>query len=269
MIAGLYSLDCIAFGVPFQMSAVSEAGFAKMYECVPFGTQHRKASCAAGLQYTLLGSMRDGHYQLVVNDLVVAEGAELEPILEQLTRDLMVHVANYAPDRVFLHAGVVGWRGRALVLPGPSFAGKTTLVAELVRAGAAYYSDEYAVLDDRGQVHPYPRNLQMRESGGLDQHPVTIAQLDGHAGAGPLTVALVVFTEFKEFARWMPEPVSAGAAVLEMLRHAIPIQRTPARVMATLAKTMETAIAFRSDRGEAKESARALLVAITASGAFL
>ena len=67
----------------------------------------------------------------------------------------MVHVANYAPDRVFVHAGVVAWRGRALVLPGTSFAGKTTLVAELVRAGAIYYSDEYAVLDEQGRVHPY------------------------------------------------------------------------------------------------------------------
>ena len=36
----------------------------------------------------------------------------------------MVHIANHAPDRVFMHAGVVGWNQRALVLPGASFAGK-------------------------------------------------------------------------------------------------------------------------------------------------
>jgi hypothetical protein len=30
-------------------------------------------------------------------------------------------------------------------------------VAELVRAGATYYSDEFAVLDSRGRVHPFPR----------------------------------------------------------------------------------------------------------------
>jgi hypothetical protein len=51
-------------------------------------------------------------------------------------------------------------------------------------------------------------------------------------------------------------------AVLEMLQHTIPVQRTPARVMATLAKMMENAIAVRSERGEAYEAAHALLTAM-------
>jgi hypothetical protein len=53
-------------------------------------------------------------------------------------------------------------------------------------------------------------------------------------------------------------------AVLEMLRHTIPVQRTPARVMSTLGKMMETATAVRSERGEARELTRILLAAITA-----
>jgi hypothetical protein len=56
-------------------------------------------------------------------------------------------------------------------------------------------------------------------------------------------------------------------AVLEMLRHAIPVQRTPARVMATLARMMETATAVRSERGEASEAANSLLTAIPLGGA--
>jgi hypothetical protein len=171
----------------------------------------------------------------------------------------MVYVANHAPDRVFVHAGVVGWRDHALVLPGSSFAGKTTLVAALVRAGATYYSDEYAVLDERGCVHPYARDLQMRDAGEHGQTPVAVEELGGRAGAAPLAVSHVVFTEYEESGRWYPQPVSGGMAVLEMLRHTIPVQRTPARVMATLAKMMETATALRSGRGEADETARALL----------
>jgi len=57
--------------------------------------------------------------------------------------------------------------------------------------------------------------------------------------------------------------VSPGMAALEMLRHTIPVRRTPARVMATLAAMMETAVALHSERGEAAEMARALLIAIT------
>jgi len=194
----------------------------------------------------------------------VAEGVALEAVLVLLTRDLMVHVAEHAPDRVFVHAGVVGWRGSALVMPGTSFAGKTTLVAELVRAGATYYSDEYAVLDEQGWVHPYPRELQMRRTGEQEQRGVALEALGGSVGKVPLRVAQVVFAHYVEGGQWRPEPVSAGMAALEMLRHAIPVQRTPARVMATLAKMMETAMAVQSERGEASETARLLLAAMDA-----
>src|SRR6201989_340392 len=61
-----------------------------------------------------------------------------------LESDLRLYVAERARRRVFVHAGAVGWRGRAILIPGRSFSGKTTLVAELVKAGAKYYSDEYA-----------------------------------------------------------------------------------------------------------------------------
>ena len=60
-------------------------------------------------------------------------------------------VAERAPDHLFVHAGVVGWEGRAIVMPGASFAGKTTLVQAWLEAGATYYSDEFAVLDRAGQ----------------------------------------------------------------------------------------------------------------------
>lgn len=85
---------------------------------------------------------------------------------------------------------------------------------------------------------------------------MAVEQLNGVAGTVPLRVPHVVFTEFVEAGDWNPEPVSAGMAVLEMLRHAIPVQRTPARVMATLATMMGTATAMRSQRGEASEAAR-------------
>jgi hypothetical protein len=161
---------------------------------------------------------------------------------------------------------VVGWNGQALLLPGTSFAGKTTLVAELVRCGATYYSDEYAVLDERGNVHPYARNLQMREPGGGVQRPVSVAQLSGIAGREALPVSHVVFSRYLAGARWTPEPISAGRAALEMMRHAIPVQHAPARVMATLAKLMERAHAFTGERGEARETAGSLLDAMTTRG---
>ena len=40
-----------------------------------------------------------------------------------------------------LHAAAVAWQGRAIVIPGHSHAGKSTLTAALLRAGAGYLSD--------------------------------------------------------------------------------------------------------------------------------
>jgi hypothetical protein len=264
MKAGMLSLDCVSFGVEFRLVADSDPLLASMRERAPFGTVIRAESSGDVQRFSLLSSTGGNGYRLEMGEEVIAEGAELQPVLDQLAFDLMVHVANHAPDRVFVHAGVVGWQGHALVLPGISFAGKTTLVAELVRAGATYYSDEYAVLDEHGRVHPYARELQMREAGNRVQRPVAVEEMNGRAGVEPLEVSHVVFTEYVEGGCWRPEPVSAGMAVLEMMRHAIPVQRTPARVMATLAKVMETAKAVRSERGEAREAARSLLAAMSA-----
>lgn len=237
-----------------------------MLECSPLDVE-LCAECPGSLQeFTLLGPGGSAAYRLVVGGEVVAEAADIGDVLGKLTGDLMVYVANHAPDRVFVHAGVVGWRDHALVFPGTSFAGKTTLVAALVSAGATYYSDEYAVLDERGRLHPYPRDLQMREAGGVEQVAVAVTELGGRAGTAPLAVSHVVFTEYAESGRWDPQPVSAGMAVLETLQHSIPVQRTPARVMATLAKMMESAIAVRSERGEARETAKALLAWMAAGG---
>ena len=256
-----HSLNCISFGVPFQLTADSESMLTSMLACAPGGTQVCPFSIPGARKFSLL--TQEGTVNVAAGDKTPVEHAELKSALQQLARDLMVHVANYAPERVFMHAGVVGWRGRALVFPGTSFAGKTTLVAELVRAGATYYSDEYAVLDEDGCVYPYPRDLQMRLAGGPEQTAVAVEHLGGSVGTGPVRVSLVVFTEYNASGDWQPEPVSPGNAVLEMLRHAIPVQRTPARVMATLAKMMESATAVRTERAEGREAARSLLAALT------
>jgi hypothetical protein len=75
-----------------------------------------------------------------------------------------------------VHSGVVAHDGRAILLPGPTHAGKSTLVAELVRLGAPYFSDEYALIDADGRVHPYPRPMLLRDGSGYD-HPRLATEL--------------------------------------------------------------------------------------------
>jgi hypothetical protein len=72
----------------------------------------------------------------------IARTMDLNEALETLEGHLQIQVAVNAYNRVMIHAGVVGWRGRALVISGYSRAGKSTLVAELLRLGATYYSEK-------------------------------------------------------------------------------------------------------------------------------
>ena len=100
--------------------------------------------------------------QLYRDDVRLARSSDLDGLYDILESDLRLFVAELATHRVFVHAGVVGWKGQAIVIPGRSYSGKSTMVAELVRAGATYYSDEYAVLDSRGRVHPFSKPLELQ-----------------------------------------------------------------------------------------------------------
>src|SRR5947209_10772416 len=66
----------------------------------------------------------------------LARTMQLEELIEVLETDLQLYVAEMARRRLFVHAGVVALERRAIVIPGRSFTGKSTLVAALVRAGA-------------------------------------------------------------------------------------------------------------------------------------
>ncbi len=188
---------------------------------------------------------------------------DTEEALEALEGHLQIYVAEHARRRVFVHAGVVGWRGRAIVIPGRTMTGKSTLVKALVEAGATYYSDEYAVLDKHGRVHPYPKPLSMRQNGGGRPRKIHPEALGGGAGVRPLPVGLVVATSYRPGVRWRPRPLSPGRAVMELLAHTVPARRDPERVFPTLRSATDEAMAIKGARGEAAEIAEVLLGRLT------
>ncbi len=200
---------------------------------------------------------------LYADAVPLARTKNTDLVLEALERDLQLHVAEWARRRVFVHAGVVGWRGRAIVIPGRTTSGKTTLVKALVEAGATYYSDEYAVLDERGRVHPYPKPMSVRENGGGRAKQILPEALGGTTGVGPLPVGLVVATSYREGARWRPRPLSPGRAVMELLAHTVSARRDPERAFATLRSATDEAMVIKGARGEADEIAPVLLGQLT------
>ena len=261
------TLDLESWGVRFRLAADDPTLLERMRRSAPFGSSPSRDSNAPVRTFALRKTGPHAGFQIVGEGEALGEEEALDAALYQLGGHLMIYVAEHAPDYIFVHAGVVALRGRALLLPGVSFAGKSTLVAELVRAGATYYSDEFALIDREGFVHPFSRDLRMRRPGRPEQTPVPVEQLQGCSGTCSVPIALVVFTHFAPDAVWSPEPISAGRAALEMLLHTAPVQRTPARVLTTFAAVMRQARAWRTPRGEASLAASALLSGLETLGA--
>jgi hypothetical protein len=206
---------------------------------------------------------RRGHrryHVLYMNASRLERGLDLEYILDRLEADVQLYVAERARRRIFVHAGVVGWRGRALVLPGRTLTGKSTLVAELLRLGATYYSDEFAVLDARGRVHPFPRPLSFRGPDPNDRPTRHAAEaLGAEVGSKPLPVGLLAFTRFRAGARFRPRALTPGKALISVLENTVPARRRPKASVAALRQVVEVAPAIKGVRGDARDAARALL----------
>lgn len=80
----------------------------------------------------------------------------------------LLHHANRraiegSTSELVVHAAAAEHRGRALLFPAPPGAGKSTLVAALVRAGLRYLTDEAAAVNpDSLKVRPYPKPIAIR-----------------------------------------------------------------------------------------------------------
>jgi hypothetical protein len=185
----------------------------------------------------------------------IARTLDLDEALEILESDLHTQVAAQSKTRLFVHAGVVAIGGQAVLIPGRSFSGKTSLVAALVRAGAIYYSDEYAVLDTDGRVYPYARPLALRDGAGQPLGQVTAESLGGVAGTEPLPVSLVVGAEYKAGSRWRPRVLTPGETLMLLLDNTVQVRSQPQLAMETLHKVALEACAVKSKRGEAQQVA--------------
>jgi hypothetical protein len=160
----------------------------------------------------------------------------------------------------------VGWKGRAIVAPGHSFSGKTTLTTALVRAGADYYSDEYAVVDQQGRVHPYAEPLGIRDEATYHGR-FPVEALGGRAGVRPIPVGLVVVSQYRSGANWRPRRLSAGQGVLALLSYAVPARRKPQPTLAALQAAVSKAVVVKSHRGEADRTAELILESLEVKGA--
>lgn len=253
-----------SYGVSFDIR-VNKPGFSEsILDRLPPGSEFNSSSSAKEIyslivDETITDSKQNQIYQLYRDDEQLIQTTEFENVLNKLDSDLSLRVGMLTPDKLFVHAGVVSWQGKAIIIPGRSFSGKTTLTAALVEAGATYYSDEYAVFDAQGLVHPYPRKLALRQENGLRKKRCSVEELGGKPGVEPIPVGWIFHIQYQRGAYWQPQPTTPGEAVLALLDNTIVARTRPALAMSILPSVVANALSFQGKRGEATEVARVLL----------
>ncbi len=188
------------------------------------------------------------------------DNPDLASLLKYVGSRIRILVAEYAREVVFVHAGVVTWNGKAIVIPGTSHSGKTTLVAELVKLGAVYFSDEYALFDADGMVHPFPRPLAVRDrSDPSMREDIDVRELGGLAGSEPARAELIYFGKYRPDAEWRPEFLSPGVGIVELITHTIPMRVNSEFALVTLSNAVKGAKMVKTDRCHAELTAEKLL----------
>lgn len=208
-----------------------------------------------------------GFHLLYLSIRRVERTVDLEQILEAFDQHIHLLVAAFARRHAFVHAGCVAWRGRAILIPGRTLAGKSTLVHALVEAGAEYLSDEYAIVDARGRVRAYPKLLSLRASEGRSAR--LLAPERARDCASPaVPVGLVAAVRFTKTGRGRWRPLTPAEAVLELLGNTVSVRRNPALAMRLIPLALRQSRAVKGTRGEAAGVAMRLLELADAGGAL-
>jgi hypothetical protein len=215
-------LEC--YGVEVRVRDCAALGLtAYLHSRLPAEFVADSGTAAAHVQYTVTveaAPVPDGF--LETGFAVECDGAEVaatntdNEIHDWLLHDIHECVARRSPEFVFIRAGVVGWRGKAIVIPNAVTTDATLLMVELLRRGAVYYSNSFAVLDADGLVHAY------RTTFGQGPSPE------------PLPVGMIVAGACRSNREWQPTVVRGPRAMLPLAaRTVLPREVAPhARLLA-------------------------------------
>jgi hypothetical protein len=254
-----------AHGVRFAILTADRQVLRRLQNALPCECTRVKVGSPAGLvSFSVRPERHTTGWVLRRNRNVVLRTDMFTELLHTLRGNLVEHVGRNSTGRTFVHAGAVAWRGRAIVLPGNSFAGKSTLVAHLLKLGATYYSDEVALLDANGLLHAYPRPLQLRPGCGLPRASYRRTAEDAHLWPGqpPIPIAIVVFSTYSADSPWTLKPLAPGMTVAHGLRFTFSARVSPARAMRAWASAARGAMAWVWKRGDAAVAARLLIRAM-------
>jgi len=198
-----------------------------------------------------------GGFQLLFNDSLIPCASWLPGVLEELRGRIHIEVAQRVRIACFVHAGVVGIGHGALVIPGPTFHGKSSLVRSLVAAGARFFSDEFAVITPDGLVHSYPRAMSIRTENGRKEY-YSAADLGWEPGQGPLPLRWIAAIRYLEGSDWDCRALSKAQGFLTLYENSVAGTTAPIETFRILTSAVKSCSVIQGTRGDVREAVPAL-----------
>lgn len=191
---------------------------------------------------------------VVVPDAEVSGDLPPPVAWDLLERSLAVFAAHRLSRLVAVHAAVIGWHGRALVVPARSGGGKSTLARAAHEAGATVLSDEYALIDPgTGLVTGWNRPVRiLRADGGVDR-------LDIAVRSEPIPVGCVAFVTYRPAGASSWNEISRGSAAGRLLAHTICATTRPHDSLNAALAATASGHAVEGTRGDAGAAVTELL----------
>jgi hypothetical protein len=201
---------------------------------------------------------------LFSNDVALGSSREPKELATKLINAIDVTVIQTMKDLYAIHAGAVLIDGHGLLLPGRTHAGKSSLVAELLRRGARYFSDEYALIDSAGRVHAYPRPLLIR-NGGPRQSPVLPEECNSSVVDAPAPVRWILSLAFERGASWSVKEIPQSTALFGLLQNTPHALENAPGMVPSFERAVADAVCLAGRRGEAAEAAERILHLVDSS----
>ncbi|MDO8732878.1 MAG: hypothetical protein Q7L55_09980 [Actinomycetota bacterium] len=189
-----------------------------------------------------------------------------EPVsMSMLESEFALFAAEHLSSGVAIHAALLEHLGRVLLLPGPSFIGKSSLAAAADAAGWNVLSDEYAVVDPLSYlVYGWPRHIKLREGQGW----IRGASARAHEPHGVDLIAFLNFSSDDLIAGATALTVrhfEPGEAAMELLANTVCAQRRPKDSFIVASALARTTPAISGVRGEADRAIQSLAQLLAAA----
>ncbi|HEX3436985.1 MAG TPA: hypothetical protein VHT24_09470 [Pseudacidobacterium sp.] len=258
--SGTFTFGIQAFGCNIQVMTACAEAYAMLDRYV-FPSLPRTAGFISHPDLVIRIVRSADQFQLLANGVAAASARHVIDLVVDLIRVLDEAVVERLTTLRAVHAGAVLCNGQALLLPGVTHAGKSSLVAELLRRGATYFSDEYALIDPEGLVHPYPRPLLLR-NGRPEQFPVLPGECGAFVSHTPAPIGWILFLEYSSEHTWKITPLSQGEAVLALLQNTPHVLAQSPDLPAVFQRAVAGATCYAGKRSEAADAVCQILLLV-------